>query len=683
MLSTHDHRKCNIDFIIDAKTQFICDSVFGHTGEEFDACSSPLRTGQLLGSVKEPLSPFLTDVHMTFEHQSIFAYFRHVKSPYCLFAQYLHLISNYTMKSTEKQPEPAKNLEHIRHSLAHLLAAAVLELWPNTKHAIGPAIDNGFYFDFEFSRPISENDLPKIEEKMHEILLTWKTFERMEMSAAKAREFYKDNPYKRELIDEFASRGETISFYRSGAYQDLCRGGHVEDVNDIDPDAFKLTRIAGAYWRGDEKNPQLTRIYGLAFASKKELKEHLAFLEEVKKRDHKKLGPELDLFTFSELVGPGLPLWTPKGTLLRDTLDSFVWRLRKEKGYERVDIPHITKKELYETSGHWDKFKDELFRITTREGHLFAMKPMNCPHHTQIYARQQWSYRELPQRYASTTKVYRDEQSGELAGLSRVLSITQDDAHVFCRQSQAKEEIEKIWDIVHAFYRAVGFEKLDIRLSLRDPKEPKKYLGSPKVWKIAEQILRELVKEKGVSAAEAPGEAAFYGPKIDFMARDSIGRQWQVATIQLDMNQPERFDLYCIDEGGKKERVVMIHAAIMGSIERFLSILIEHYAGAFPFWLAPVQIAVLPVSEKFQEHAESVLQKLRERDIRAELDASNETLGKKIRAAELQKVPYLLVIGQREAESHTVAVRERGKGNIGTMFLEQFINLAQKKYPAI
>ncbi len=565
-----------------------------------------------------------------------------------------------------------KNLEHIRHSLAHLLAASVLELWPNTKHAIGPAIADGFYFDFEFGQPLLESDLAKIEAKMRELLPTWEKFERREMSREDAEEFYKDNPYKRELIDEFEQKGEVITFYKSGLYQDLCRGGHVGDIKDIDLDAFKLTRIAGAYWRGSEKKPMLTRIYGLAFSTKEELEQHLALMEEAKKRDHKKLGPELDLFTFSELVGPGLPLWTPKGALLRDILDNLVWKLRKQKGYERVDIPHIAKKDLYETSGHWDKFKDDLFRITTREGHLFAMKPMNCPHHAQIYARKQWSYRELPQRYASTTKVYRDEQSGELAGLSRVLSITQDDAHVFCRQGQIKEEMGKIWDIITMFYNQIGFT-LDIRLSLRDPKEPEKYLGSPAVWEAAEQILRELVKEKGAVAIEAPGEAAFYGPKIDFMAHDSLRREWQVATIQLDMNQPERFDLYCIDESGKKERIVMIHAAIMGSIERFLSILIEHYAGVFPFWLAPVQVAILPVSEKFQEYAESILQNLHEHDIRAELDASNETLGKKIRAAELQKIPYLLVIGQREQESYTVSVRERGIGDLGAMTVDEFL----------
>ena len=591
----------------------------------------------------------------------------------------------------DRDNKNSEKLDHIRHSLAHLLAMAVLKKFPKAELGIGPVIEHGFYYDFKLPKAITEDNLKELEQTIRELIAQNLEFSGEEVTAQKAKNIFKGQPFKLDLIKDFVKEKKHLTTYSicpqpitynlkpKTCFTDLCRGGHVESTSEINPDAFKLDRIAGAYWRGDEKNPMLTRIYGLAFETKKELDAHLAFLEEVKKRDHKKLGVELDLFTFSELVGPGLPLWTPKGTLLRDTLDNLVWKLRKEKGYERVDIPHITKKELYEKSGHWDKFKQELFRITTREGHLFAMKPMNCPHHTQIYARRQWSWRELPQQYASTTKVYRDEQSGELAGLSRVLSITQDDAHVFCRQSQVKEEIEKIWDIVNAFYHAVGFEKLDVRLSLHDPKEPKKYLGSPAVWEQAERTLRELVKEKGVHATEAAGEAAFYGPKIDFMAHDSIGREWQVATIQLDMNLPERFDLYCIDEHGKKERIVMLHAAIMGSIERFLSILIEHYAGAFPFWLAPVQVAILPVSEKFLEYGRLILEKISAHDIRAELDASNETLGKKIRSAEMQKIPYLFVVGEREQESQTVAVRERGVGDKGQMALMHFLDTVKKE----
>ncbi len=565
-------------------------------------------------------------------------------------------------------------IDSIRHSLAHLLAMAVLKKFPKSQLGIGPVIEHGFYYDFKLPQPISDADLPEFEKIMRELIAQKLPFKGEKITPQKGRALFRNQPFKLELLKEFTQEKKQLTIEHTGNFIDLCRGGHVKNTAEIDPEAFKLTHIAGAYWRGDQKNPQLTRIYGIAFSTKEELERHLELLEEAKKRDHKKLGPELDLFTFSDLVGPGLPLWTPKGTILRDTLDDLVWKLRKEKGYERVDIPHIAKKDLYETSGHWDKFKNDLFRITTREGHEFAMKPMNCPHHAQIYARKQWSYRALPQRYASTTKVYRDEQSGELAGISRVLAITQDDAHVFCRKTQIKEEIQKIWDIVRAFYHAVGFEKLEARLSLRDPKEPDKYLGSPKLWKEAEETLRDLVRKNSARATEAPGEAAFYGPKIDFIAHDSLGREWQVATIQLDMNQPERFDLYCIDEQGAKERIVMLHAAIMGSIERFLSIIIEHYGGAFPFWLAPVQVVVLPVSEKFQEYATSVLEHLLKKNIRAELDASGETLGKKIRTAELQKIPYLLVIGGREESTQTISVRERGAGDKGAMTIEAFFN---------
>ncbi|MEK7125180.1 MAG: threonine--tRNA ligase [Patescibacteria group bacterium] len=568
------------------------------------------------------------------------------------------------------------NLEHLRHSLAHLLAAAVLELYPDAKRAIGPAIENGFYYDFEFSSPISNEDLPAIEKRMREILKKWSTFEKKEISADEARELFKNNPYKLELINEYQSQGLTL--YTSGSYTDLCRGGHVENAKDIDPKAFKLTHTAGAYWRGDEKNKMLTRIYGLAFTTAKELEDHVVMLEEAKKRDHKKLGQELDLFVFSELVGSGLPLWTPKGTLIRNLLDSFVWELRKARGYQQVDIPHITKKDLYEKSGHWEKFKDDLFKINTREGHVFAMKPMNCPHHIQIYDRKPWSYRELPQRYASTTKVYRDEQSGELAGLSRVRAITQDDAHVFCRERRAKEEFLKIWDIVHEFYQVFGF-MMRVRVSLHDPAHPEKYLGDTARWTTAEKMLREIAQEKNADTFDGIGEANFYGPKLDFLAKDSLGREWQVATIQLDMNMPERFDLSCTNESGEKERIVMIHAAIMGSIERFLSVLIEHTAGAFPTWLAPVQAAVLPISDKQNEYAQKIALQLQNSGVRVEVYDQNETIGKKIRNAELQKIPYLLVVGPKETDSGTAAVRQRGKGDIGQKNLDDFASQISKE----
>ncbi len=551
-------------------------------------------------------------------------------------------------------------LEHKRHTLAHLLAAAVMELYPDTKRTIGPAIDNGFYFDFEFSKPISEADFPALEKKMRAILPTWTSFVRTELNADEAKKEYPGNPYKHELIDEFTADGSKVSFYTSGDYSDLCRGGHVDNpAEEIAPDSFILDRIAGAYWRGNEKNPMLTRIYGLAFDTKQELDEYVRMRDEARARDHKKLGRELDLFTFSELVGGGLPLWTPRGTRLRNTLDEFVWELRRKNGYEKVEIPHITKKALYETSGHWEKFAGELFKITTREGHEFAMKPMNCPHHTQIFARKPHSYRDMPQRYANTTMVYRDEQSGELSGLSRVRAITQDDAHVFCREVQVKEEMLRIWNIITTFYGAAGFS-LAPRLSLHDPAHMENYLGTEETWNKAEQALRELVKEQGVTATEALGEAAFYGPKIDFLAKDSLGREWQVATIQLDMNLPERFDLTCINERGEKERIVMIHAAIMGSIERYLSVLIEHYAGAFPLWLAPVQVQVLPVSEKHHAYANDVLERLRSANLRAELLA-DESLGKRIRQTKLEKVPYFMVIGDKEVESGTVTVEGRAE----------------------
>ena len=595
------------------------------------------------------------------------------------------------------------NIDNIRHSLAHLLAMAVLKKFPKAQLGIGPVIENGFYYDIKLPRPLMDTELVEFEKAMRALIGQHLAFKGEKITPQKARALFSagggsafggnNQPFKLDLIKEFVKEKKPLTVYHTGSnpssvtsyklqvinsFTDLCRGGHVKNTSEINPEAFKLTKVAGAYWRGDEKNPQLTRIYGIAFGTKEELEKHVAFLEEAKRRDHKRLGPELDLFTFSDLVGSGLPLWTPKGTLVRNILDSYVWKLRKAAGYEQVDIPHITKKDLYEKSGHWEKFKDELFKITTREGHLFAMKPMNCPHHTQIYARKQFSYRELPQRYASTTKVYRDEQSGELAGLSRVRAITQDDAHVFCRNSQVKEEILKVWDIITKFYGRAGFD-LSIRLSLHDPKQPKNYLGTPAIWKEAERSLRAIIKEKGVAAHEGIGEAAFYGPKIDFLAKDSLGREWQVATIQLDMNLPERFDLCCINEKGERERIVMIHAAIMGSIERYLSILIEHYAGAFPLWLAPVQVAVLTVTDVAASYAAQVRIALEEKNIRAALDDRNETIGKKIREAEMQKIPYLLIIGGREVESHMVAVRERGKGNQGAASVTDMIARLEKE----
>ncbi len=562
--------------------------------------------------------------------------------------------------------ENVDDLYKMRHSLAHVLAQAVQRLYPNTQLSIGPPIDTGCYYDFLFKKPITDEDFKKIEKEMRSIINKGQTFASETLSTKDAVKFWSDKgqKFKVELIEDLAKDGEkevtnyaNVDTDGNEKFVDLCKGGHVENLKDIPADGFKIMSLAGAYWRGDETRDQLTRIYVAAFPSKEQLRTHLEMLEKAKKRDHRKLGKELDLFTFSEMVGPGLPLWTPRGTQLRNDLDGFVWELRKAKGYDRVTIPHITKKELYETSGHWQKFADQLFHITTREGHEFAMKPMNCPHHTQIYASQPRSYKNLPQRYAETTTCYRDEQTGELHGLSRVRAFTQDDAHVFCRMDHVKQEFLHIWDIVDTFYSTVGFGELDVRLSLHDPDAFEKYLGTPEMWKKAEEAIRELAKDRGVPFTEDVGEAAFYGPKVDFVAKDSIGREWQVATIQLDINMPEQFDLTCINESGDKERIVMIHAAIMGSIERFFSIYLEHVAGLFPLWLAPSQVGILPVAGAHEEYAKSVETQLKEQGIRTEYLDSKESLGKRIREGEKAKIPYLLVFGDKEKESDGVTVR--------------------------
>lgn len=588
------------------------------------------------------------------------------------------------------------DLYKLRHSLAHVLAQAVLKLWPHTKITIGPPIDTGCYYDFLFETPISNEDFKIIEKEMRGIINNGQTFASETLSINDAIKFWKakDQQFKVELIEDLAAKGETeVTNYKNldadgnETFVDLCKGGHVENLKEIPADGFKIMSLAGAYWRGDEKRDQLTRIYVAAFSSKEELKNYLFMLEEAKKRDHRKLGVQLDLFTFSELVGPGLPLWTAKGTLLRNLLDGFVWELRESRGYDRVTIPHITKKELYETSGHWEKFADQLFHITTREGHEFAMKPMNCPHHTQIYASKPRSYKDLPQRYAETTTCYRDEQTGELHGLSRVRAFSQDDAHVFCRMEQVKDEFLKIWDIVDTFYSTVGFKDLEVRLSLHDPDNFDKYLGTPELWKNAESSIRELATDRSVPFVEDIGEAAFYGPKVDFITKDSIGREWQVATIQLDINMPENFDLTCINEQGDKERIVMIHAAIMGSIERFFSIYLEHVSGMFPLWLAPVQVGIVPVADVHEEYAHSVEEQLNAAGIRTEYYDSSDSLGKRVREGEKSKIPYLLVLGDTEKESEGVAVRNVKSKEQVEVSLKEFIkktteDIAERKLDA-
>ncbi|HEY4512369.1 MAG TPA: threonine--tRNA ligase [Candidatus Paceibacterota bacterium] len=564
-----------------------------------------------------------------------------------------------------------ENLEHLRHSLAHLLAAAVLELYPDAKNTLGPAIETGFYYDFEFKKPISDDDLLKIEKKMSEILPGWQNFTHEEMSTKDAKKRFKGNPYKLELIDEIEEKKEKITLYTSGEFTDLCRGGHA-DIADMKSSAWKLSRTAGAYWRGSEKNKMLTRIYGLAFEAKEELDAYEKQMEEAKKRDHRKIGKELGLFVFSDLVGSGLPLFTPKGTRLRDEISNFTEKLRLDRGFQKVWIPHLTKTDLYKTSGHWDKFGHELLLVKSQEtGEDFVIKPMNCPHHQQIYASDQRSYRDLPIRYLETTTVYRDEKTGELSGLSRVRSITQDDSHIFCTPEQIEDEYQSIIEMVKIFFDAMGM-KFRARLSFRDAKNPKKYLGEESLWERAQEILLKIAKKNNLDYFVAEGEAAFYGPKIDFMAMDAIGREHQLATPQLDFVQPARFGLEYTDTDGSKKTPVMIHLAIAGSLERFLSLYIEHTAGSFPLWLSPVQVKVLPIGEDEIPYAKDFEKLLKENNIRAETDDSNESLGKKIRNAKTEKIPYLAVIGKKETESGTVTLESR-TGSLGALQKEKVI----------
>ncbi len=588
--------------------------------------------------------------------------------------------------------EKQDNLYAMRHSLAHILATAVTRLWPNVKLGVGPVVENGFYYDIDLGdEKLSEEDFERIEAEMRNIIKNNQIFEHAMKPIVVAKQWAEktNQPYKLELLNDLEREGTTlakeldssvmglpagilgatgmhaeavteVSFYKNGDFIDLCRGPHVESTGKVG--AFKLMRVAGAYWRGKDSNPQMQRVYGVGFATEKDLRTYLNMLEEAKKRDHRKLGQELDLFVFSDLVGQGLPLWTPRGTALKNELDRFVQDLRDEVGFEQVSIPHITKKELYEASGHWAKFKDELFRITTREGHEFAMKPMNCPHHTQIYASQPRSYRDLPIRYRDTTMVYRDEQSGELGGLSRVRGITQDDAHIFCRTSQVEQEAYKLWDIIESFYMVTGFAELTYRLSTHDPENMKGYSGDPAKWDSTVEQLENILKSKvGANYFVGVGEAAFYGPKIDFMAKDAIGREHQVATIQLDFNQPEGFDLNCTNEQGEDERIVMLHCAVMGSQERFLSVYIEHTAGKFPVWCAPEQVRLLSVNQEDStiEFVESLRQQGKKLGVRVATDNSNESVGKKIRAAEMAKVPYTIVIGEKEISGGELTPRIR------------------------
>lgn len=555
-----------------------------------------------------------------------------------------------------------------RHTLAHVMAAVLREHDPAVKMAIGPVIDTGFYYDFEFSegKAPNEQDFPKLEKKMRGFLQKGFEVTQWDESKAEALERFKEQPYKVELINEL--EGDTVSIYQVGDFIDLCKGPHVESSKEIPQDAFKIMSVAGAYWRGDENNKMLTRVYAASFESKEALDAHLKMLEESAARDHRKLGKELDLFAFSPLIGPGLPLYTPRGQAMIETITDFLWEVSKKYGYHKVSIPHITKLDLYETSGHAAKFKDEFFYVHGAQSNDdFVLKPMNCPHHTQIYASKPRSYRDLPIRMAEITRMYRDEKPGELVGLGRTRAISVDDGHIFCTPDQIKQEAINITKIIEEFYQGFNLwkkgETFWVSLSVRDPENLEKYLGTDENWDKAEKYLQEVSDELGLDAKRMEGEAAFYGPKLDFMFKDALGRERQLGTVQIDFVMPERFGLEYTDADGTKKQAVMVHRAIAGSMERFLAIMIEHYAGAFPMWLAPTQVSILPISDAHKAYADEVYAALKDAEIRVELDDSSETLGKKIRNAKLQKVPYFLVIGDQEVESKQVKIEGRdGEG---------------------
>lgn len=559
------------------------------------------------------------------------------------------------------------------HTSAHLMAQAIQMLYPNAKFGIGPAIENGFYYDIDFGTEIlKEADFAAIEKKMAEIVATKQTLTRKEISKADALKMFGDRGevYKTELISELEDG--KITLYEQGSFTDLCRGPHLPDVSPIK--AIKITSLAGAYWRGNEKRKQLTRLYAITFPKKKMLDEYLTLMEEAKKRDHRKIGKELGLFMFTDMVGKGLPMWLPKGTALRLRLEDFLKRIQKKFGYQQVMTPHIGNKDLYVTSGHWDHYGADSFQpITTpEEGEIYLLKPMNCPHHCMIYKHQPRSYRDLPLRLAEFGTVYRYEQSGELHGLTRVRSFTQDDAHIYCRPDQVKDEFIRVMDIISIIFKALDFQNFEAQISLRDPNNKTKYVGSDENWAKAEAAIVEACKEKNMPARVEYGEAAFYGPKLDFMVKDAIGRRWQLGTIQVDYNLPERFGLEYVGEDNQKHRPVMIHRAPFGSMERFVAVLIEHTGGKFPLWLTPEQVVVLPISEKFNDYAQKVVEYLDANDIRAIVDDRNEKIGRKIRDNEVKRIPYMLIVGEKEAENQEVSVRKQGGEDLGSVKLTDF-----------
>ena len=566
------------------------------------------------------------------------------------------------------------------HSSAHILAQSIMALYPEAKLTIGPAIENGFYYDVDFGgASFSEKDLPALEKQFLTFAREKFEFKMRMCSKAEALDFYQkeSNPFKVELIENLEDG--TISFCDHADFTDLCRGGHIPHTGFVK--AVKLLSVAGAYWRGDETQPQLTRIYGVSFPKQKELTEYLALLEEAKKRDHRKLGKELELFTFSQKVGQGLPLWLPKGAALRERLENFLKTAQAKAGYEQVISPHIGNKELYMTSGHYEKYGADSFQPiqTPADGEEFLLKPMNCPHHCEIYKTKPWSYRDLPKRYAEFGTVYRYEQSGELHGLTRVRGFTQDDAHIFCMPEQLDEEFKKVIDLVLYVFSSLGFENFTAQVSLRDPEKPEKYIGDTQNWELAEQAIINATQEKNLDYVIETGEAAFYGPKLDFMVKDALGRKWQLGTIQVDYNLPERFDLTYKGSDNELHRPVMIHRAPFGSMERFVAILLEHTGGNFPLWLMPKQVNILCVSEKHKNYAQKVLNFLENHEIRALLDDRNETIGKKIRESELSKVPYMIILGEKEAETQTVSLRKHQEGDVGSFALETVVKQLNKE----
>lgn len=566
------------------------------------------------------------------------------------------------------------------HSSAHLMASAVQALYPNAKFGIGPAIENGFYYDIDFGEDVlTTEDFPKIEQKMAEIVKQGVKLVRKNVSKQEALDYFakRGEVYKVELINDL--QDGTITFYESGDFVDLCRGPHLIDFSPIK--AIKITSLAGAYWRGDEHRKQLTRLYAITFPKKKELDEYLAVLEEAKKRDHRKLGKEMELFAFSQNVGQGLPLWLPKGTALRKRLEDFLTKVQRKYGYLQVMTPHIGNVNLYKTSGHYQKYGKDSFQVikTPDSDEEYMLKPMNCPHHCEIYRLFPKSYKDLPYRIAEFGTVYRYEMSGELHGLTRVRSFTQDDAHIFCTPEQLKEEFCKVIDIVLYIFKTLNFEEFTAQISLRDPNNKDKYIGSDEVWQKAERAIIESAQEKGLKTTTEIGEAAFYGPKLDFMVKDAIGRKWQLGTIQVDYNLPERFELEYTGADNKKHRPVMIHRAPFGSMERFVAVLLEHTAGEFPLWLTPQQFVVLPISEKYEDYAKKVLQTLEQEDLRGDIDLRNEKTGKKVRDAEMKKIRYMLIVGQNEEAEGTVSVREHLKGDIGKMTIEEFAKLVNQE----